>query len=49
MFGGAPNGFAQVSILAGMTFSFEPSCMSGKRLVNLGGTVVVGKDGPIEL
>ena len=40
---------AKVELRAGMTFSFEPNCMFGKRFVNLAGTVVVGKDGPIEL
>jgi hypothetical protein len=40
---------AEVELQAGMTFSFEPSCLFGKRFVNLGGTVVVGKDKPIEL
>ena len=33
----------------GMTFAFEPSCMFGRRFANLGGTVVVGDDGAIEL
>ncbi len=32
-----------------MTFSFEPSCMFDKRFVDLGGTVAVGKDKPLEL
>ncbi len=33
----------------GMTFAFEPSCAFGSRGVTIGGTVVVGQDGPIEL
>lgn len=33
----------------GMTFSFEPNCVLGGRLSNIGGTVVVGAEGPIEL
>jgi Xaa-Pro dipeptidase len=33
----------------GMVFSVEPSCAIGKRVVNLGGTVVVGEDRGIEL
>jgi Xaa-Pro dipeptidase len=47
--GHVPTFGAEVELQAGMTFSFEPSCMFGKRFVNLGGTVVVGKEGPIEL
>ncbi|TGD88224.1 hypothetical protein BayCH28_10700 [Mycolicibacterium sp. CH28] len=33
----------------GMVFAFEPNCVIGRRLVNLGGTVVVGPGGAIEL
>jgi Xaa-Pro aminopeptidase len=40
---------AEVPLQAGMTFSFEPSCLLGRRFVNLGGTVVVGEDAPVEL
>lgn len=40
---------ADVPLKAGMTFSFEPSCLIGRRFVNLGGTVVVGEGDPIEL
>ena len=47
--GRVPTFGAEFELRAGMTFSFEPSCMLGKRFVNLGGTVVVGKDEPIEL
>lgn len=39
----------EIELRPGMTFSFEPSCMFGKRFINLGGTVVVGKGEPIEL
>ncbi|MGD8377655.1 MAG: M24 family metallopeptidase [Acidobacteriota bacterium] len=39
----------EVELQTGMTFSFEPSCLLGRRFVNLGGTVVVGDDGAIEL
>lgn len=35
--------------VAGMSFSFEPNAVVGGRAVNLGGTVVIGEDGPIEL
>ncbi|MGD8319198.1 MAG: M24 family metallopeptidase [Gemmatimonadota bacterium] len=34
---------------AGMVFAVEPNCAIGKRVVNLGGTVVVGEDGGVEL
>jgi Xaa-Pro aminopeptidase len=33
----------------GMTFAFEPNCVFGRRTANLGGTVIVGDDAPIEL
>ncbi|MFI6741536.1 M24 family metallopeptidase [Nonomuraea sp. NPDC050451] len=33
----------------GMTFAFGPNRAYGRRLVGLGGTVVVGEDAPIEL
>lgn len=33
----------------GMTFALEPSCMFGRRYANLGGTVVIGEAGAIEL
>jgi Xaa-Pro aminopeptidase len=33
----------------GMTFAFEPGCGFGSRIVTIGGTVIVGDDGPIEL
>lgn len=44
-----PTFGSEVAIQSGMTFSFEPTCMFGRRYVNLGGTVVVGEDEPIEL
>ena len=34
---------------AGMVFAFEPNCAIGKKVINLGGTVIVGADGGIEL
>jgi len=33
----------------GMVFALEPNCAIGKKVVNLGGTVVVGDSGGIEL
>ena len=33
----------------GMTFSLEPNCAFGRRQARLGGTVVIGTDGPVEL
>ncbi|MFC2967089.1 M24 family metallopeptidase [Acidimangrovimonas pyrenivorans] len=44
-----PTFGAEVEIRAGMTFAFEPSCLFGRRFVNLGGTVIAGEDGAIEL
>jgi Xaa-Pro aminopeptidase len=44
-----PNVGAEVEIRPGMCFSVEPSCMFGRRYVNLGGTVVAGEKGGIEL
>jgi hypothetical protein len=32
-----------------MVFALEPNCAISKRVVNLGGTVLVGDDGGIEL
>ena len=47
--GTAPTILADLEIKAGMTFAFEPSCAFGRHLVTLGGSVIVGEDGPIEL
>lgn len=33
----------------GMSFAFEPNCAFGRHVANLGGTVVVGENQPIEL
>lgn len=33
----------------GMVFAFEPNCAIGNRLINLGGTVIVGEKAGIEL
>ncbi len=33
----------------GMVFAFEPNCAIGNRLINLGGTVIVGENEGIEL
>lgn len=33
----------------GMVFAFEPNAADGRRRVNIGGTVVVGVDAPVEL
>lgn len=40
---------ADLRLKPGMTFAFEPSCGFGTRGVTIGGTIIVGKDGPIEL
>ncbi|NUR30121.1 MAG: M24 family metallopeptidase [Catenulispora sp.] len=39
----------ELPLAPGMSFSFEPNAVVGGRAVNLGGTVVIGEDGPIEL
>ena len=46
---GIPTQMADMDLEPGMTFAVEPSCVFGRRPVTLGGTVVVGDDGPIEL
>ena len=40
---------ADMVVRAGMSFAFEPSCGFGPYVVCLGGSVIVGRDGPIEL
>ncbi|KAK5688037.1 hypothetical protein LTS10_000015 [Elasticomyces elasticus] len=47
--GTAPTLLADMELEPGMTFAFEPSCAFGRHLVTIGGTVIVGRDGPIEL
>lgn len=47
--GRLPNPGRDIVLQSGMTFAFEPNCAFGKHLVNLGGTVVVGENGGIEL
>jgi len=32
-----------------MTFGFEPRCVFDGRLGSIGGAVIIGEDGPIEL
>lgn len=44
-----PTFGGELPLAPGMTFAFEPSCVLGGRMVNLGGTVVVGEADPIEL
>ncbi|MFJ9371084.1 M24 family metallopeptidase [Nocardia sp. NPDC101769] len=44
-----PTMGGQLPLLPGMTFSFEPNAVVGGRVVNLGGTVIIGEDRPIEL
>lgn len=47
--GEVPTFGEQVLLRPGMTFSVEPSCMLGRRCVNLGGTVVVGEKAALEI
>ena len=44
-----PTVGADLPLAPGMTFSVEPNCAFGGRMMHLGGTVVVGKDNPVEL
>lgn len=44
-----PTMGGELPLAPGMTFAFEPNAVVGGRLANLGGTVVVGADDPIEL
>ena len=46
---GMATALPDMPLQPGMTFAFEPSCGFGSRLVCMGGTVIVGEDGPIEL
>ena len=46
---GRPIELAEMELEPGMTFAFEPGCGLGSRIITIGGTVVVGEDGPIEL
>jgi hypothetical protein len=47
--GVVPTFGGELPLVPGMTFAFEPSCVIGDHMVNVGGTLVVGEDGPIEL
>ena len=47
--GGIPLVGKDVPLKPGMTFAFEPNCGIGKHVVNLGGTVILGENGAIEL
>ena len=40
---------SDMEIKPGMSFAFEPNYAFGRHVVHLGGTVVVGEDGPMEL
>lgn len=44
-----PTVGADLPLAPGMTFSVEPNCAFGGRMMHLGGTVVVGNDDPLEL
>ncbi|KAH8883163.1 peptidase [Thozetella sp. PMI_491] len=44
-----PTSFSNLVLKPGMAFAFEPSCGFGSHSVTLGGTVLVTKDGPVEL
>ncbi|HEU5028857.1 MAG TPA: M24 family metallopeptidase [Spirillospora sp.] len=44
-----PTVAPQLPLTPGMSFSFEPSCVIDGKVCNIGGTVLIGEDGPIEL
>jgi Xaa-Pro dipeptidase len=44
-----PSVGLDTELKAGMVFALEPNCAIGKRVVNLGGTALVGEDGGVEL
>jgi Xaa-Pro aminopeptidase len=44
-----PTVGSELPLAPGMSWAFEPSAVVNGRAVNLGGTVVIGEDGPIEL
>lgn len=44
-----PSMGLETVLKAGMVFALEPNCAIGKRVINLGGTVIVGENGGIEL
>lgn len=44
-----PSMGLDTELKAGMVFALEPNCAIGKKVINLGGTVIVGEDGGIEL
>jgi Xaa-Pro aminopeptidase len=44
-----PTVAPQMPLVPGMTFSFEPSCVINGKVCNIGGTVVIGEDDPIQL
>jgi len=44
-----PTAGAGLPLAPGMTFSVEPNCAFGGRMMHLGGTVVVGEEEPLEL
>ncbi|WP_034593846.1 M24 family metallopeptidase [Hamadaea tsunoensis] len=44
-----PTMGGELPLAPGMTFAFEPNAVVNGRLANLGGTVVIGDDAPVEL
>lgn len=47
--GRLPTTWRDLPLQEGMSFAFETNCAFGRHLANLGGTVLVGPDGGIEL
>ncbi len=44
-----PTVGAELPLVPGMALSVEPNCVIGDHTVNIGGTVIIGPTGPIEL
>lgn len=47
--GRLPTVGREIELKESMSFAFEPNCGFGRRLANLGGTVLVGTDRGLEL
>lgn len=47
--GEVPTIGGELPLAPGMTFAFEPSCVINGQMANIGGTVIVGEDDPLEL
>jgi hypothetical protein len=44
-----PTIAGQIPLAPGVTLAFEPNCVINGKLASIGGTVIIGDDGPVEL